>query len=201
MKFLSSFLKATILAGFLVIFPIFLLFMFFSNVVELVVAMATPIGDVVFGVDYKPDHPVLLSILVLLATSLLLGLLGMSPPARAAGRFLDHKIMLTVPFYRAFKNLTHSLLGGAELARFKPALYENAEGQKEYCFLIESISDEEAAALFPMSPTPMAGFVKIISLDRVTLLDASMLEVFDILTVWGVGTQKCIRSPRHHPDS
>ena len=181
------------MGGIVVILPLFLLYLLISELFETVIAMASPLGNLILDRDYQPEHPFLLAAAILAAAAFVLGLAIRSGPGNKVMEFADNRILGAFPPYRAFKHLTNSLLGSRELSRFKPAFYHSTEGCREYVFIIEEVGDGSCCALFPLSPTPMVGQVRIIPTDKVELIDAGMLEVFDVLSFCGIGSGKFVK--------
>ena len=79
MKRLSIFLKTTVVGGLLVLLPLFVFYLLLAEMLELVVAMATPIADVFPKVIFNQvKMPVIVAVILILGASFLFG----APPLR-----------------------------------------------------------------------------------------------------------------------
>jgi uncharacterized membrane protein len=196
MKRIGDFLKATILGGLFVLLPVVLVYLILTEVMQLAVALATPIADLFpEGTFDKVTSPTMVAILLIMAVSFLFGLLMLAGPGRALGRWIERKVLLPLPGYQVIKSLTRSL-GSAEGERsFKPALLRSDDGSREIIYVIEDHGDGRATVMIPWTPTPMAGTVKIVDRSRIEPLNASLADVTKVLGHWGVGTRDLL-SPR-----
>lgn len=75
---------------------------------------------------------------------------------------------------------------------FQPALLRNSETEQEMVYIIEKHDDGRHTVLVPWAPASFAGSVKIVSGDRIELLDTSLGDVSRILSQWGVGTRELL---------
>ena len=70
-----EFLKTTTLGGLFILLPLLLLFLLLSEVMDLLVGIATPIADLFpQGTFDEAKFPVILALLLLIGTSFLIGL-------------------------------------------------------------------------------------------------------------------------------
>lgn len=76
MKKLADFMKTTAAGGFFVLLPLILFYLLLSEILELIVGMATPIADLLFpkGTFDEVSAPVLVAILLLLGASFVIGI-------------------------------------------------------------------------------------------------------------------------------
>ena len=91
MKKILELAGTTAITGLSILLPILLLYVLLDEVLALIVALATPIADVVLpaSVSEAITHPVLLAIVVLLATSIVIGLAARTQVGRWLGRLLE----------------------------------------------------------------------------------------------------------------
>jgi uncharacterized membrane protein len=193
MKRIGNFLKATILGGLFVLLPVVLVYLILSEVMQLAVALATPIADLFpEGTFDKVASPTLVAILLIVGVSFAFGLLMLAGPGRAVGRWVERKVLLPVPGYQVFKSLTRSLgnLEGEEA--FKPALLRAADGSLEIIYLIEDHGNGRATVMIPWTPAAMAGNIKIVERNRIEALHASLADVTKVLGHWGMGTRELL---------
>ena len=89
MKTITGFLKTCLVGGLFVLLPLLLFYLLFSEVMGLVVALATPIADLFpKGTFDKLSNPVIVAILLLLGSSFLFGLALRSNKMRRFWSFL-----------------------------------------------------------------------------------------------------------------
>ena len=53
--------------------------------------------------------------------------------------------------------------------------------------MVEEHENGHVTIMLPWSPTPFAGSIKIVSRDRIELLDTKLGEFTEVLSHWGVG--------------
>lgn len=114
-----------IVPGLLVLLPILLLLLLVEEIIEFVIALATPIADLL------PNHGLeavnaqaLLAIVLLALASLLMGLAIRLPPAQRFGHWLENHTVGRLPLYQTLKGFSSRLLGpDAERKASNPHCY------------------------------------------------------------------------------
>ena len=96
--------------------------------------------------------------------------------------------MSRLPAYTVLKRLTQGF-AKEEAAAFKPGLLTSTEGWRDIVYVIEDHGDGHLTVLVPWAPTAFSGSVKVVSRDRVEMLDANLGDVSKVLSLWGMGTQ------------
>jgi uncharacterized membrane protein len=188
MKKIAEFLKATALGGLFVLLPVLLLYMFLAEALELIVALATPIADLFpKGTFDQINAPVLIALVLLVGVSFLMGLALLSGVGRAIGHWIERTVLERLPMYNVFKSLTTGFAEVREGAAFRPAMLISTEGDRELAYVIEGHSDERVTVLLPRAPAAFSGPVKIVSRDRIEVLDAKLGDYVKVLSQWGVG--------------
>ncbi|MFA9419952.1 MAG: hypothetical protein ACERLB_07355, partial [Gammaproteobacteria bacterium] len=71
---------------------------------------------------------------------------------------------------------------------FRPAVMHSENGEREIVYLIEEDDKGQASILVPWAPASFAGSLKIMSRDRIELLDSNLGDTSRVLSHWGVGT-------------
>ena len=194
MKNLLSFLKLAAQGGLLVLLPILLFILLLTEIVQMVVGLATPIADLFpAGTFDDPKYPVALAVILLFGASLIIGIVMKSNAATRLGNWIQEKTLDKLPIYRFVKTLVAGLVGAEKTGSFKPALFDAGNGQREIVYLVEDLGDGEFTALFPHAPTGFAGQVKIVAKDRITPLDASLGDVSLVMNHMGLGAGKLLK--------
>ena len=193
MKNLLSFFKLAAQGGLLVLLPILLFILLLTEIVQLVVRLATPIADLFPGTFDDPKYPVALAVILLFGASLLIGIVMKSNAATRLGKWVQEKTLDKLPIYRFVKTLVAGLVGAEQSGSFKPALFDAGNGQREIVYMVEDLGDEEFTVLFPHAPTGFAGQVKIVARDRLAPIDASLGDVSLVMNHMGLGAGRLLK--------
>ena len=191
MNKLVGFLKTTAAGGFFVIFPLILFYLLLAQILELIVGMATPIADLVFpkGTFDEATAPVLVAIPILLGASFVVGIAMRSENGRRFGNWIERNTIGKLPLYLAVKELARGFAGDEA---FRPALLRNSEHEQEIVYVIEDHEDGRRTVLVPWAPASFAGSLKIVSGERIEMLDSNLADVSRILSQWGVGSRELL---------
>ena len=188
MKTIMDFLKATAAGGFFVLLPIVLLYLILAEMLELVVALATPIADLFpKGTFDEAQFPVLLAIILILGASFLIGLVMYSQVGRSFGSWVERFFLGRLPMYKALKRLTRGFGQVQGGKAFKPAMLKSTQGEQEIVYVIEEHNDGQMTILVPRAPAAFTGPIKIVSKDAIEMIDANLGDVSKVLSHWGVG--------------
>jgi uncharacterized membrane protein len=194
MKNLLTFFKLAALGGLLVLLPILLFILLLTEIVQMVVGLATPItGLFPAGTFDDPKYPVALAVFLLFGASLLIGMVMKSNAATRLGNWIQEKTLEKLPIYRFVKTLVSGLVGAEKKGSFKPALFDAGNGQREIVYLVEDLGGGGFTALFPHAPTGFAGQVKIVAKDRIAPLDASLGDVSLVMNHMGLGAGRLLK--------
>ena len=190
MKKLTEFLKTIIVGGLFVLLPLVLFYLLLSEMLELVVALATPIADLFpKGTFDKVKMPVVIGVLLILGTSFLFGLALRSAILRRFGLWIEGTLLGRLPLYNAVKSLSRGLVGAEEDTAFRPAVLRSSDGEREIVYMIEDHGDGQLTVLVPWAPASFAGSVKIMDSDRIEMLNTTLDEASRALAHWGVGVR------------
>ena len=98
MKNLLSFLKLAAQGGLLVLLPILLFILLLTEIVQMVVGLATPIADLFpAGTFDDPKYPVALAVTLLFGASLIIGIVMKSNAATRLGNWIQEKTLDKLP--------------------------------------------------------------------------------------------------------
>ncbi len=87
MKRILDFFKTTIVGGLFVLLPVILVYLALSEVIDVLVAMATPIADLFFpGKLEGIEFPALIALALLVGVSFILGVIMLSDTGRRFGQ-------------------------------------------------------------------------------------------------------------------
>jgi uncharacterized membrane protein len=192
MKQIVEFMKTTVIGGLFVLLPVLLLYMLLAEALQLVVALATPIADLFPKVVFaKFNAPVLIALILIVSVSFLLGIALRSAALSRLGGWIESTVLTRLPVYTVLKRLTKGF-AKEEAAAFKPGLLTSTESWKDIVYVIEDHGDGHLTVLVPWAPTAFSGSVKVVSRDRVEMLDANIGDVSKVLSLWGMGTRELL---------
>lgn len=193
MKTVIDFLKTSVLGGLLVLLPLVLFYLLLSELLELVVALATPIADLFpQGTFDEVKMPVVIGVMLIVGASFLFGLALRCATLHRCGRWFERSLLGRLPLYNAVKRLARGLVGTREDSAFRSAVLHSADGEREIVYVIEDHGDGQMTVLVPWAPASFAGSVKIVGSDRIETLEASVGEASKVLGHWGVGARELI---------
>jgi len=196
-KTIADFLKTTVLGGLFILLPLLLLELMLIELFELMVVLAAPIADFFPKAWIEAfSAPALLAVALILLASFVLGMIAKSATGQRVGRWLERNTVGRIPLYGVLKGLAARMVEIGEGGTFRPALMVSSDGQREFAYLIEEHGDGYATVMVPRAPTPLAGNVKIVSMKQVETLDASLGDLTEVLSHWGVGGRELIRRSR-----
>lgn len=197
MKGLWEFLKTTLLGGLVVLLPLLIFYLLMDELIDIFIALATPIADL-FPPGYFDGAyaPLLLALLLLLAGSFVFGLALRSSWLVRMGDWLESALLQRLPMYKAVKRLSRGLAGEQGETAFIPALFEGAPDIFEVVYIVETIEEDRVAILVPLAPAGFNGPVKIVNRDRVIELDTNIGEASKVLAEWGHGMGELIAKTR-----
>jgi uncharacterized membrane protein len=166
------------------------LYLILVETLGLVVALATPIADLFpKGTFDEPRFPVLIAITLIVGTSFLIGLVMRSAAGKRFFDWIENSVLGRLPMYRVLKSLTTGFAEAKEGGAFRPAVLNSPEGERELAYVIEDHGNGQATVLLPWAPTPFAGHVKIVGLDRIEVLDTDLGDFTRVVSMWGVGVR------------
>ena len=188
MKKIVEFFKTSLIGGLFVLLPLVLFYLLLAEMMQLVVAMATPIADLFpKGTFDEVKLPVVIAIVLLVGASFLFGLTLRSTVLRNFGLWIERTVLGRLPIYNAVKGLSRGLVGAKEDGVFKPAVLDSPNGDREIVYLIEDHGNGQATVLVPFAPASFAGSVKILGSDRLEMLPASLGDTSRVISHWGLG--------------
>jgi len=201
MKKITEFLKTSLSGGFFVLMPLVMFYLLVDEMIELLVALATPIADLFpRGLFENIELPGVIALILLVTASFLFGLALRSKTLRRLGHWIERTLLGKLPVYNAVKRLSRGLIGAKEDGVFRPALLHSENGDREIVYLIEEDGKGQVTVLVPWAPASFAGSLKILSRDRIELLDSNLGDTSRVLSHWGVGTFDLLET-RHSGNS
>jgi len=193
MKQLLEFLKTTALGGLFVLLPLLLLYLLLSEALGLIVVLAEPIADLFPRATFdKIKHPVAVGLGLIMGVSFLIGLALRSENGRRLGHWIERTVLDRLPVYKALKSLATGFAEAGKDGAFKTAILNSPDGEREIVYVIEDHGDGQHTILQPWAPTAFSGSVKVVSQNRLEILDANLGDVSRVLSHWGVGVRNLL---------
>ncbi|MFN6161200.1 MAG: DUF502 domain-containing protein [Planctomycetota bacterium] len=182
------FLGRTILAGLLVLAPIFLTGLLIAKGFESVASVVKPWRKAL--PHWLPNEEAL-SVLLLLTLCFLVGLAMRTGLGRWMQQKLDANLLSRIPGYTQIRDLALQVAGNTQQNVWKPALVQFDDGLVQ-AFLVEECSDELVTVFVPAIPSVLTGEVFIVDRKRVHLLDVPFATALKSISHWGAGSKELV---------
>ncbi len=190
-----SFLKTTLLGGLFLLLPIMLLWVGLQEIGGLLVAMATPIADMLPGKMFEDLlAPGVIALVLIVAASFVLGLAAKATWLRDLGRKFESSVLYKIPMYRMLKVISGALID-YDGSHVDAALVKDETGGGDPCYVMEKHADGRATVLLPWSPASFAGSIKVVQQSQLEILPCSLDEFSRSLSQIGVGVEECMTTP------
>lgn len=180
--------------GLFILLPLLILSLLLAEIFQLLVALATPLADLIFppGELDEVQGEVFLAIALLLGFSLIIGAIASSVVGRKWGDALERNTVGRLAMYRAVKRLTTGFIDSDSERAFQPGLLNSATGEQDVIYIIEDHGNGKLTIMLPWAPAAFAGSLKIVDADKVEIVDTNIGEYSKILSHWGVGFPKAL---------
>jgi uncharacterized membrane protein len=187
-KKLSALVLSRLVAGALVVAPIYLAVLLLLKAMTSFLGLVRPIAALL--PKWLPAGQ-FVSLLLVLLICFLIGLAIHAPTGRATWARIEKSLFYRIPGYALFRSLTHRLDGKNDDNAWKPALVEIEEALVP-AFIIEELEDGRFTVFVPSVPTPLAGSVYILTPDRVHPLNIPFTQAIKAISQWGSGSKHLV---------
>ncbi len=188
MRAYGKFLLSTLVAGFLVIAPIYLAALLLLKALKSLIGLVQPVAKLLPA--WLPAEP-LLALLLILVLCFLTGIAIRTRIGRAIWGQIEKSLFQRIPGYALFRSLAQRMAGESEETAWKPALAEIEEALVP-AFIIEELDDGRLTVFVPSVPTPFAGAIYILSPDRVHPLNVPFTQAVKAISRWGLGCKDLV---------
>lgn len=188
MKNAVAFIGRCVLAGLLVVLPIYLALLLLLKGMASAGQLVRPFTRLL--PESLPAQEIL-SVLLVLVVCFVLGLAVRTRLGRAARGRLETSVFGRVPGYELLRNLTLQVAGEKNDGIWKPALVEIEEALVPG-FIIEAFEDGRYTVFVPSVPTPFAGAVYVLDGPRVHPIDVPFTQAVKVITKWGSGARDLV---------
>jgi uncharacterized membrane protein len=176
------------MSGIVVIAPVYLGVLLLLKAMKSLGGMLRPVTQLM--PQWLPAEQIV-SLLLVLALCLLIGLAVRTSVGETLLRRIEHSLFEKIPGYALFRSLTQRLAGESEDKAWKPALAEIEEALVP-AFIIEEFADGRYTVFVPSVPTPFAGAVYVLTADRVHPLNIAFTKAMKTVARWGSGCQDLV---------
>lgn len=188
MNKLGKFVVSTLLAGFLVVTPLYLALLLLLKAMQSLAGLMKPLAKLLPA--WLPATQ-LLALLLVLALCFVVGVAVRTRVGRGIWERTERSLFQKIPGYEIFRSLSHRLAGEDQDKAWKPALAEIEEALVP-AFIIEELHDGSFTVFVPSVPTALAGSVYILNPDRVHPLDVPFTQVIKAVSHWGSGSKELV---------
>ena len=192
MKKVISFIKDNILIGIAVVVPIAVVGVVLSGTLKKLIAATAPItNNISFGGTLVKTIIALLIVAIVLALIFFIsGVLLKTYLGSSFKNWLEKKILVHVPFFETFKNLTGQITGVNKSSYVVVEVKLNENNAVLLGLMTETLTDGRHIVYCPFSPLINIGQVHIVPEENIKRLDLSLKDFADILTKIGFESDK-----------
>jgi len=184
---LLSFILGRLLAGVLVLAPIYLGVLLLLKAMGSLMQLVKPVAKAL--PDWVAREDVLALLLILLACFFV----GLAVRTRLGDALWKRAepLLQKIPGYSVFRGFTQRLAGDAGDGTWKPALVEIEEALVP-AFIIEVLADGRFTVFVPAVPAPFTGAVYILDAQRVHPVDVPVTHAIQAVSRWGSGCKDLV---------
>jgi len=188
MKQRLVFVGSSLLAGFLIVVPIYLAVLLLLKVMKSVVMLVRPVALLL---PESVPAEMLLSLILVLVICFVIGMLVRTRIGKTIRERMETTLFERIPGYALIRSLTQQLAGSSHEKVWKPAFFESDEGLLP-AFIIEEFDDGRYTVFVPSIPTPLAGAVYVLDRKRVHPLDVPFTDALRAISKWGSGSRELV---------
>jgi uncharacterized membrane protein len=190
MKSIGRFLLQRLVAGLLVIAPLYLSILLLAKAMGSLVGLVRPVAKLL--PDWLPAEQ-LIALVLVLGLCLVVGIVLATSAGRAARERIEHSLLERIPGYGLIRSLSQQVAGQGQGTTWTPALAE-IEDALVPAFVIEELPDGRYTIFVPSVPTPLAGAVYILERSRVHPIDVPFTQAIKVVSRWGQGGGELVRA-------
>jgi len=190
MKDIRSYLLGSLIAGLLIIVPVYLSILLLLKAMASVAGLVQPVARLLPG--WLPGES-LTALLLVLVLCLCVGMLVKTKGGQRIREWIERSLFERMPGYSLLRSLTRQMAGETLDHTWKPALVEIEEALVP-AFIIEEFEDGRYTVFVPSVPTPLAGAIYILDHGRVHPLDIPFTQAAKVVSRWGDGAKGLVKA-------
>ena len=188
MKKLGQAILSALIAGMLVLAPIYLSLLLLLKAMSSLAGLVRPLAHLL--PEGVPASNILELLLVLLIC-FIIGEAVQNRTGRALLERLETSLFSKIPGYGVVRSLTRQVAGQSEGVAWQPALAE-IEDALVPAFIIEELEDGRLTVFVPSVPTALAGAIYILTSNRVHRVKVSVTKAIQAVSRWGSGSKDLV---------
>jgi len=190
-----SFIKTTVIGGLVVVVPLSLLVIIFSDLFFTLVDLSRPVADhFPFNQLVNTIIVSLLAVTAIFFICFIMGLVVRTSWGVAGKDWFERSLLNRLPMYSTIKNLTHRFVG-EEGTQFAPAEIDlHDSGCTLLGAIVEELDDGRFVVFVPVTPAATVGQVYLVPKNRVKRLNASLGATINSITEWGIGSKDLVET-------
>jgi uncharacterized membrane protein len=194
MQNIPKFTFSRIVDGFLILLPFLLTYLMMGQLFDAMLALATPIADLLPKGAATSEWALRLEAAGLLVIGcFLVGLAIRTEPARRFGKWIEETFLNRIPPYVILRNLARRLSGRDVPNQLQPALIRTDPGTDLLGFIVEEHAGGKFTVLVPLAPMPGVGTLQIVNREKVQRLEVPMKDALGAILNWGAGTEALLK--------
>ncbi len=195
MEKFKSFIKTTLLGGFLIVLPVVILIMVLNWLFEFLTDKVRPITRLLVETARFDEYAAsILAIIIILLLFFLVGLLVKTRVGRFAINSVEEKFLKRIPLYKIIKETVIQLFASDK------SLFKSVALVSLFCndtlvtaFVTDEHPDGSYTVFVPSGPAPTAGFVYHLKGEYVHKIDYPVEHALRTIISLGVGSQELIK--------
>ena len=188
MKKLRDFIVSGLVAGVLVVAPIYVAGLLLLKAMKSLSGLVQPLAKLL--PEWLPANRIF-SLLLVMMVCFLVGITVRTRTGRALWGRMEYSLFQKIPGYTVVRGFTQQLAGETQGESWKPALAEIEEALVP-AFIIEELDGGLFTVFVPSVPTAFSGAVYILSQDRVHPVNVPIAHVIKAVSRWGSGCKNLV---------
>ena len=197
MQNIPKFTFSRIVDGFLILLPFLLTYLMMGQLFDAMLALATPIADLLPKGAATSEWALRLQAAGLLVIGCFLVGLGMRTElAKRFGKWIEETFLNRMPPYVILRNLAKRLSGRDVPNQLQPTLIRTDPGTELLGFIVEEHAGGKFTVLVPLEPMPGVGTLQIDSSEKIQKLEVPMKDALGAILNWGAGTEALLKATK-----
>jgi uncharacterized membrane protein len=192
MKPPQSLFKTNIIYGLILIVPLTMILLLLDKIVKILDVIVKPLDlQSATGIGFA----MILAILLLIGLCFIIGSLLRTRIGALSFEKLEGTVLEKLPGYEIINSLLKGFVD--DKAKYPSAMIRLYDSETAvFGFVVHENDNDQMTVFIPMAPMMTVGQVHVLNRDRVTILDATALQMTDCLSHFGIGSQKILNSKR-----
>lgn len=185
-------LRQTLVSGFLILLPALLAYLMIGGLYDLIVALTTPLMDLVPRYGLLPAWGrQLFGIGAMLLACVGVGLARHTAIARRTGSWIENEIFGRFVPYRIVRDVTRQI-SGEHVPNMQGVLVPTGPDARTIGFLVEELPDGFVTVFIPSTSVPTIGQLRIMPRGSAVPVRAAFADSLGWYLNWGKGTNKLL---------